>query len=83
MTITWGTVTFIIFLKIEKKRNSSLFTEKCTHHMCTAWWVFTSKHTCAVITHMKEISPASRGPLPALPLLHLGSSLGAMDYAVD
>ena len=63
-----GNCDFYEFFKNWKRKwNSSLLTENYTHHMCTAWWIFTSKHTCAVITHMKEILPASRSHHPAPP----------------
>lgn len=56
-----GNCDFYEFFKNWKRKwNSSLLTENYTHHMCTAWWIFTSKYTCVVITHMKEILPASR-----------------------
>lgn len=64
-----GDCDFYDFLKKIEKRNSSLLTEKCTHHMCTAWWVFKASTLGAVINYMKgnitNIQRSSSCPSPA------------------
>ena len=74
ITITWGTVTLMNFLKIGKKRNSSLLTENYTHHMCTPGGFSQVSTLCSHHSHEGNITSIQRSsscPSPAPPGLVL------------